>query len=141
MKFHLRPNFFTLFTFYFSFYQSHGLFFFYGKLDFSIKTRHAFSHWQEQIPVLVLNGYDSLERFMEIDSAVLDYLQIHQQEHREKILTAVQLLHDLQCKYGTFIWIASSPSETAAVQNSTLALHFNYWLGQVGNALKKKIRG
>ncbi|XP_033338981.1 uncharacterized protein LOC117227652 isoform X1 [Megalopta genalis] len=51
---------------------------------------------QEHIPVFVLNGYEDLELFREIEPADLDYLRIHQPEHRAKILTAVQLLHDLQ---------------------------------------------
>nr|XP_050862383.1 SAM and SH3 domain-containing protein 1-like isoform X1 [Vespula vulgaris] len=51
---------------------------------------------QEHISVFVLNGYEDLELFREIEPADLDYLSIHQPEHRAKILTAVQLLHDLQ---------------------------------------------
>ncbi|XP_012064334.1 PREDICTED: uncharacterized protein LOC105627666 [Atta cephalotes] len=51
---------------------------------------------QEHIPVFVLNGYEDLELFRELEAADLDYLRIHQPEHRAKILTAVQLLHDLQ---------------------------------------------
>ncbi|XP_043269654.1 SAM and SH3 domain-containing protein 1-like isoform X3 [Venturia canescens] len=51
---------------------------------------------QEHIPVFVLNGYEDLELFRELEPADLDYLRIHQPEHRAKILTAVQLLHELQ---------------------------------------------
>ncbi|EZA55194.1 SAM and SH3 domain-containing protein [Ooceraea biroi] len=51
---------------------------------------------QEHIPVFVLNGYEDLELFRELEATDLDYLRIHQPEHRAKILTAVQLLHDLQ---------------------------------------------
>ncbi|XP_053598822.1 uncharacterized protein LOC103576410 isoform X2 [Microplitis demolitor] len=51
---------------------------------------------QEHIPVFVLNGYEDLELFRELESADLDYLRILQPEHRAKILTAVQLLNDLQ---------------------------------------------
>lgn len=54
---------------------------------------------QEHIPVFVLNGYEDLELFRELEPTDLDYLRIHQPEHRAKILTAVQLLHDLQCEY------------------------------------------
>lgn len=53
---------------------------------------------QEHIPVFVLNGYEDLELFRDIEPADLDYLRIHQPEHRAKILTAIQLLHDLQCE-------------------------------------------
>ncbi|XP_025986370.1 SAM and SH3 domain-containing protein 1 isoform X3 [Solenopsis invicta] len=49
---------------------------------------------QEHIPVFVLNGYEDLELFRELEAADLDYLRIHQPEHRAKILTAVQLLHE-----------------------------------------------
>ncbi|XP_076389053.1 uncharacterized protein LOC100883627 isoform X3 [Megachile rotundata] len=52
--------------------------------------------FKEHIPVFVLNGYEDLELFREIEPSDLDYLCIHQPEHRAKILTAVQLLHDLQ---------------------------------------------
>ncbi|XP_072747958.1 uncharacterized protein [Anoplolepis gracilipes] len=51
---------------------------------------------QEHIPVFILNGYEDLELFRELEAADLDYLRIHQPEDRAKILTAVQLLHDLQ---------------------------------------------
>jgi hypothetical protein len=50
----------------------------------------------------VLNGYEDLELFRELEAADLDYLRIHQPEHRAKILTAVQLLHDLQCEYTEY---------------------------------------
>ncbi|XP_072747956.1 uncharacterized protein [Anoplolepis gracilipes] len=55
---------------------------------------------QEHIPVFILNGYEDLELFRELEAADLDYLRIHQPEDRAKILTAVQLLHDLQCSEG-----------------------------------------
>lgn len=53
---------------------------------------------QEHISVFVLNGYEDLELFKEIEPSDLDYLGIVNAEHRAKILTAVQLLHDLDCK-------------------------------------------
>lgn len=53
---------------------------------------------QEYISVFLLNGYEDLELFRELEPADLDYLRIQHPEHRAKILTAVQLLHDLQCK-------------------------------------------
>ncbi|XP_025986371.1 uncharacterized protein LOC105193913 isoform X4 [Solenopsis invicta] len=55
---------------------------------------YASSDVQEHIPVFVLNGYEDLELFRELEAADLDYLRIHQPEHRAKILTAVQLLHE-----------------------------------------------
>lgn len=54
---------------------------------------------QEHISVFVLNGYEDLELFKEIEPSDLDYLGIVNTEHRAKILTAVQFLHDLDCKY------------------------------------------
>ena len=54
--------------------------------------------FQEYISVFLLNGYEDLELFRELEPADLDYLRISQPEHRAKILTAVQLLHELQCK-------------------------------------------
>lgn len=54
---------------------------------------------QEHISVFVLNGYEDLELFKEIEPSDLDYLGIINSDHRAKILTAVQLLHDLDCKY------------------------------------------
>lgn len=52
----------------------------------------------EYISVFVLNGYEDLELFKEIEPTDLDYLGIVNHEHRAKILAAVQLLHDLDCK-------------------------------------------
>lgn len=52
----------------------------------------------EHISVFVLNGYEDLELFKEIEPSDLDYLGIINPEHRAKLLTAVQLLHDLDCK-------------------------------------------
>jgi len=43
-------------------------------------------------------SYEDLELFKELEPADLDYLGILNQEHRAKLLTAVQLLHDIECK-------------------------------------------
>ncbi|KAI4459174.1 sam-domain sh3 and nuclear localization signals protein related [Holotrichia oblita] len=64
---------------------------------------------QEHISVFVLNGYEDLELFKEIEPSDLDYLGIVNAEHRAKILTAVQLLHDLDS--GSEGDIAGSSSE------------------------------
>lgn len=53
---------------------------------------------KEYVSVFLLNGYEDLELFRELEPVDLDYLRIQHPEHRAKILTAVQLLHDLQCK-------------------------------------------
>lgn len=53
---------------------------------------------QEYISVFVLNGYEDLELFKELEPSDLDYLGIVNTEHRNKILAAVQFLHELDCK-------------------------------------------
>jgi hypothetical protein len=59
-----------------------------------MKLWHFF---QEHISVFVLNGYEDLELFKDIEGEDLDYLGISNPEHRAKILTAVELLHDYDC--------------------------------------------
>lgn len=49
--------------------------------------------------MFVLNGYEDVELFQDLESQDLDYLGIRDPEHRAKILTAVQLLHDYDCKF------------------------------------------
>ncbi|KAK6633926.1 hypothetical protein RUM44_004533 [Polyplax serrata] len=49
---------------------------------------------EEHTSVFVLNGYEDVELFQDLESQDLDYLNIRDPEHRAKILTAVQLLHD-----------------------------------------------
>ncbi|EDV94419.1 GH21086 [Drosophila grimshawi] len=63
---------------------------------------------KEYTSVFVLNGYEDLELFKELEPADLDYLGILSQEHRAKLLTAVQLLHDIEC---SDVDIAGSSSE------------------------------
>lgn len=53
---------------------------------------------KEYTSVFILNGYEDLELFRELEPADLDYLGIVNVDHRGKILTAVQLLHDMDCK-------------------------------------------
>lgn len=57
----------------------------------------------EYISVFILNGYEDLELFKEIEPSDMDYLGIVNGEHRAKILTAVQLLHELDCKHITIV--------------------------------------
>ncbi|XP_017770104.1 PREDICTED: uncharacterized protein LOC108557904 isoform X2 [Nicrophorus vespilloides] len=64
---------------------------------------------QEYISVFVLNGYEDLELFKELEPSDLDYLGIVNGDHRAKILTAVQVLHDLDS--GSEGDIAESSSE------------------------------
>lgn len=53
---------------------------------------------KEYISVFILNGYEDLELFRDLEPADLDYLGILNVDHRGKILKAVQLLHDMDCK-------------------------------------------
>ncbi|XP_016845914.1 uncharacterized protein LOC100124271 isoform X2 [Nasonia vitripennis] len=75
---------------------------------------------QEYISVFLLNGYEDLELFRELEPADLDYLRIQHPEHRAKILTAVQLLHDLQSE-SDVDELAASSSEN----DEMAALGFN----------------
>ncbi|XP_030756991.1 uncharacterized protein LOC115882873 isoform X2 [Sitophilus oryzae] len=63
----------------------------------------------DYISVFVLNGYEDLELFKEIEPSDMDYLGIVNADHRAKILTAVQLLHELDS--GSEGDIAGSSSE------------------------------
>jgi len=54
---------------------------------------------QDYISVFVLNGYEKVEAFGELRDVDLDYLGIKETETRAKILAAVDLLHDCDCKY------------------------------------------
>lgn len=57
---------------------------------------------QEQMSVFAMNGFGDLQSFCEIREADLDYMGIMVPEQRAKILAAVQVMHDYQCKYMTF---------------------------------------
>ncbi|XP_017473309.1 PREDICTED: uncharacterized protein LOC108364221 isoform X2 [Rhagoletis zephyria] len=67
---------------------------------------------KEYTSVFVLNGYEDLELFKELEPADLDYLGIINQEHRAKLLTAVQLLHDIECSDGDIAGSSSENDET-----------------------------
>merc|ERR1712012_977053 len=49
---------------------------------------------EEHLSVFVLNGYEEIENFHDLDEAELDYLGITENEQRAKILAAVELLQD-----------------------------------------------
>ena len=55
--------------------------------------------------MFVLNGYEELENFHDLDESELDYLGITENEQRAKILAAVELLQDNSntCKLHTKI--------------------------------------
>lgn len=52
--------------------------------------------------MFVLNGYEDLDSFQDMDEAELDYLGINDQQHRAKILTAVELLQDYAGKENCY---------------------------------------
>lgn len=52
----------------------------------------------EYVSVFIMNGYEDIELFKEIEPSDLDYLGIMVADHRATILTAVQLLHEIDCK-------------------------------------------
>ena len=58
----------------------------------------------EHLPVFVLNGYEELENFHDLDETELDYLGITEPAQRAKILTAVDLMQDnsTTCKEHSF---------------------------------------
>ncbi|KAG1665310.1 SAM and SH3 domain-containing protein 1 [Nymphon striatum] len=49
---------------------------------------------EQYISVFMLNGYENLELFQDIEDEDLDYLGIVEAEHRAKLITAAELLHD-----------------------------------------------
>ena len=51
-------------------------------------------HFQDHISVFVLNGYEELESFAELDESELDYLGIHEIRKRSIIMAAVEWLQD-----------------------------------------------
>ena len=50
--------------------------------------------FQDHISVFVLNGYEELESFQEIDESELDYLGINEVRKRSIIMSAVEWLQD-----------------------------------------------
>ena len=47
---------------------------------------------KEHVPVFVLNGYEDLTLFKDLDEDELDYLGIHDTKHREKLIEMARLL-------------------------------------------------
>ncbi|XP_068085600.1 uncharacterized protein [Anabrus simplex] len=82
---------------------------------------------EEHISVFVLNGYEDLELFKDLEGEDLDYLGISNPEHRAKILTAVELLHDYDSPESledTDVEGPASSSEDEDGQHSFRRLHF-----------------
>ena len=57
--------------------------------------------------MFVLNGYEDLDAFREMQECELDYLGITDAEQRSNIMTAIELLQDYTCKLKllTMIWL------------------------------------
>ena len=57
--------------------------------------------------MFVLNGYEDLDAFREMQECELDYLGITDAEQRSNIMTAIELLQDYTCKLKLLkmIWL------------------------------------
>lgn len=53
---------------------------------------------QDHMSLFVLNGYEDLDTFCDIVEKDLDYLGIIDLQKRAKILAAVQVLNEYECK-------------------------------------------
>ena len=62
---------------------------------------------QEHLSVFVLNGYEELENFHDLNEAELDYLGITEPGQRAKIMSAVDLMQDT-CKFDILLYLFSS---------------------------------
>ena len=66
------------------------------------QTKNGAHHFKlslkEHLSVFVLNGYEELENFHDLDESELDYLGITDSAQRAKIMTAVELMQDNSCK-------------------------------------------
>uniref|UniRef100_A0A336MS42 CSON006226 protein n=1 Tax=Culicoides sonorensis TaxID=179676 RepID=A0A336MS42_CULSO len=71
---------------------------------------------KEYTSVFVLNGYEDLELFKEIEVGDLDYLGIVNTEHRAKILASVQLLHEIDSTSDGDVAGSSSENDEAHKQ-------------------------
>ncbi|XP_055716043.1 uncharacterized protein LOC129809922 isoform X2 [Phlebotomus papatasi] len=77
---------------------------------------------KEYTSVFVLNGYEDLELFKELEPADLDYLGILNNDHRAKLLTAVQLLHDMDSNSDGDVAGSSSENDEALRRNHIASL-------------------
>lgn len=62
------------------------------------------------------NSYEDLELFKELEPADLDYLGILNQEHRAKLLAAVQLLHAIDSAGSDDVAGSSSENDDSRIQ-------------------------
>lgn len=58
---------------------------------------------QDHMSLFVLNGYEDLDTFCDIVEKDLDYLGIIDLQKRAKILAAVQVLNEYECKWSQLI--------------------------------------
>ena len=55
-------------------------------------------HIEEHLPVFVLNGYEDLTLFKDLDDEELDYLGITNEYQREKLVAMAELLYPVDAK-------------------------------------------
>ena len=55
-------------------------------------------HMEEHLPVFVLNGYENLTLFKDLDDEELDYLGITNEYQREKLVAMAELLYPVDAK-------------------------------------------
>lgn len=67
---------------------------------------------EEHLSVFVLNGYEELENFHDLDETELDYLGITEPAQRAKILTAVELMQDNSTTSATSLTAADNNNDT-----------------------------
>lgn len=78
-----------------------------------------FPSLQEQMSVFAMNGFGDLQSFCEIREADLDYMGIMAPEQRAKILAAVQVMHDYQCKYEMMVFIVAQTYNIPKMERKT----------------------
>merc|ERR1712088_978423 len=67
---------------------------------------------EEHLSVFVLNGYEELENFHDLDETELDYLSITEPAQRAKILTAVELMQDNSTTSANSLTAAENNNDT-----------------------------
>ena len=55
-------------------------------------------HMEERLPVFVLNGYEDLRLFKDLDDEELAYLGIINEDQREKLVAMAEVLFPLDAK-------------------------------------------
>ena len=77
---------------------------------------------QEHLSVFVLNGYEELENFHDLNEAELDYLGITEPGQRAKIMSAVDLMQDTCKLHRATRWLIWTIVEIAQVKQNHMCL-------------------